>query len=362
MGINDITSAAVVRAQGELPPLPKRSLANVEAWDVNYWLDPNVITMTTDLCQEWRTKLLSDKFFIAARMPMSTTTITGSYRLPFVFGSPYSQTLKFNMWTPFTTFLTATLEYRPERHTFLANELPSAAGKHWAALGVGAVEPSSCPTGLNVAPGKWEIYANLLLDLHDQPDACEGCTAQFFYCYQGQESPLAGLGQHALAQSLGLDSYQGEGITCVGPTPIHLNTVGSRYLHLGGAAVAVITPTLPITLQEYIEAPFYPIALTMDYTSTMDGWHFYRGDWNSPDLNAPITANTKIVLTSVSPIWAVNHPVPADTPAGPHSLVITVSSATSPSLTSWDAVVLWAGEWVAPPGGQTRVYLPFMMK
>ena len=230
-------------------PAPTLPQAQVDAWKVETWIDPRGITLTTALCQEWVDKLKGDDFFLAARMPMTTTAITASYRLPFVFGGPYSQTLHLQSYTNTHPFhLTATLEYRPERHTFLANELPQAAGEHWAALGISTTEPVSCPAGLNVPKNWWGLKADLLLDLSDQPNACAGCRVLVYGCYEGQNPP-AGLAAQALARTMGIESYQGEGITCFGPKPTFLAGGG---LHFGGAGMAAITPTRPITLYEII--------------------------------------------------------------------------------------------------------------
>lgn len=55
---------------------------------------------------------------------------------PFVFGGSYSQTLSLREPVSDATRLIVPLEYRLERLDFLTNELPSAEGEHWAALGV----------------------------------------------------------------------------------------------------------------------------------------------------------------------------------------------------------------------------------
>ena len=353
------------------PTLTERHLAQDadtwNAWDVQLWLEPAAgITLTTELCQEWVDKLQGDEFFLAARMPMATTAVTGSYRLPFVFGTPYSQTVFLRQYSPFNRIVTATLEYRLDRLAFLDRKLPQAEGEHWAALGIAATEPISCPMGLNAAG--WAVEASILLDLHDQPDDCTGCTVQVYGCYEGQNSPLESQESRALAHSLGIESYQGQGITCLGPKPIYLDYPG---LSLEGAPLtAVITPTLPITMHERVyNATGDVVTLTLGYTSSVSGWQFYGGDWVTPDTNKPIIpGTTEIVIPGQVPtssyIWAINNPVPADTPDGPHSLVITVTSTTSPTLTIWDAITLWSGEWVAPPlpGGVRRVYMPLIAR
>ena len=344
---------------------PTRPEATVRVWKVQVLLDIDSITLTTDLCQEWIPKLTGDDFFLAARMPMTTTAITGSYRLPF--GNPYSQTLYLDDRTHFNRVMTATLEYRPERHTFLANALPQAAGEHWAALGISTTEPISCPAGLNAA--EWTIEADFTLDLHDQPNACEGCTVLFYGCYEGQES-LASQATRLLARAMGVESYQGEGITCFGPKPVHL-VPRTGNLHISGPMAVEITPTLPATLSAVIvNSTGEAVTLTLGYTSTMGGWQFYGGDWGAPDTNQPIIPGvTEITIPGTglvsAVVWAANNPVSADTEAGPHSLILTVTSTTSPTLSAWESVPLWSGGWIAPPPpseSKYRVYLPLVTK
>jgi len=363
-------SASGARTVAPLPMVPAGPQADVDMWESTKWVDSKGITLTTELCQEWLTRLQGDEFFLAARMPMTTTAITGSYRMPFVFGGPYSQTLHLQEYYPtYQSLLTATLEYRPERLNFLANELPSAEGEHWAALGISSTVPITCPEGLNVAMNEWGFRAELLLDLHDQPDTCEGCVVRYYYCYEGQESPLEFVAQQAaaaaLARSWGLNSYQGEGITCLGPRVHHLVTWDSG-LHLAGTEFAPITPTHPITLHEHVDNQTGGVVtLTVDYTSTVGGdWQLYGGTWTDPNLSDPITEATQIVLNNWQShnIWLINDGVPTDTQGGSHSLVITATSVTSPSLYTWDEIPMWAGEWVPPPGGWRKVYLPLVLR
>ena len=107
------------------------------------------------------------------------------------------------------------------------------------------------------------------------------------------------------------------------------------------------------------------VGLVGSAIGTVAGWQFYGGSWDRPDLSAPIIPSvTEIVMPTngLRHIWAVNDPVPADTPDGPHTLVITLTATTGPSLTTWDSALLWCGDWVAPPGGKSRIYLPLVVR
>ncbi len=356
---NDASKVATARQDTNSLAVTRAETGTVAAWQLPYIVQPNMITITTEICQDWRDKLLSDDFFFAAQLPMTTTAITGSYRVPFVLDSPYSQTLTlYDFTSGYSPFLTTTLTYRPERIDFLENELPAKSGNHWVALGADVSHSGSqCSDGMNIAPNKWSISADLLLDLHDQPNNCDGCVVQFYYCYEGQDSPLRTIAERTLAHSLDTSVYQDDNITCFGPDPF---PIGGKLTMIGGAPGMVITPTIPITLHEYI-ANSTNNAITLTYTSSVSGWKFYGGNSMAPNLGNPLTLPTQ-VPSSFTNIWMVN-PVPADTPAGSHMLVLTATSVTTPSLFMWDTVSMWSGEvWTAPPEGQKYIYLPLVMK
>jgi len=348
--------------------------ASVTMWQVTKWIDINGITLTTNLCNDIHNTMINDKFFIASRMPLGSGVLTASYALPFAMGGPYSQTVYLEEYGPSGPILTYTVEYRPERANFAANNLPSADGEHWATWGLTVTEDITCTAGLAVPQNGWGIVAQLLLDLHDQPDACEGCEVRTYYCYEGQDPPVVFQSQQAaralsmaqVAQAVGATSYQGQGITCMDAGPLHLGD--SSGLHLGWTEGAWITPMQQITLSEHLEnRGTVPMTVTLAWTSSLKSlWSMYGGTWDAPDLGAPITAGTEIALgtswpDSLQALWLIND-VHTDTAAGLHSLVLTATSVTTPSLYVWDNVPLWAGEWVAPGTNKQYLYLPLVLK
>jgi hypothetical protein len=305
--------------------------------------------MTTQSCDEWLARLRSDDYFIAFRMPMATAAPTMSYGLPFVFVTPYSQTLSLQETGVVTPLLTVPMEYRLGRLHFLANALPSAEGEHWASLGLSSTGPASCPEGLDLAVGEWHVLADLLIDLHDQPDDCEGCVLRYYYCYEGQASPWpSGATAAALARGMGVETYQDDGITCLGPKTLAVPPASGLYL--SGSESVSITPTQRIELHEHLRNwTGGPVTVTLDLASTVEGWQMYDGDAEAPDLEKPILAGSPISIeTWQQHIWLVND-VPEDTPDGPHSLVLTATVPTAPAQSTFDSIPIWCGDWVAPP-------------
>ena len=192
MTVSSNARSQSARSRMEHPMVVPQADEPLDVWNVETWIDPAGITLTTELCQNLVDTARRDEFFFATRMPLAPAEPDSIDRpLPHIFDSPYSQTVKLiDTQHPGTDILTGTLEYRFERFSFLANELPSAPGETWMALGLRDTGPVTCPTGLNLAPGSWSIMAETLLNLSRQPDNCEGCTLRTYYCYEGTDSPL----------------------------------------------------------------------------------------------------------------------------------------------------------------------------
>lgn len=357
-----------------LPPAaPARTNAAtaVNLWQAGRWVDPPGITLTTAVCQDWIDFLQGDDVFVAARMPVSpTAALTESYPLPVVFGGEYSNTLQVIEWGNPTPIITVPVDLRPERFTFLANALPSAPGEHWVALGL-ATDPFTCPSGLELPADRWSFLGLTQLDLTHQPNNCEGCVLQTYYCYEGEEQPsifgtlasaarvLAGM----FAGDASVTSYQGWGITCLGPQPLPLET--SPTWMLGGSSATWATATLPITLHHYIgNLTGNPMTFTLDHTSTLGiEWNIYGDTGGEPDLGDPITQ--PITVVGFLDFWMISEQVPTNMADSPHTLIITATSVVSPADSAWTSDLIWVGDWVAPPpppGYDYRVYLPLVLR
>ena len=384
MPVSSNARSQSARSRMEHPMVVPQADEPLDVWNVETWIDPAGITLTTELCQSLVDTARRDEFFFATRMPLAPAEPGSIDRpLPHIFDSPYSQTVKLiDTQYPMTDILTGTLEYRFERFSFLANELPSAPGETWMALGLRDTGPVTCPTGLNLAPGSWSIMAETLLNLSRQPDNCEGCTLRTYYCYEGTDSPLDYFTSQAartLAAQTEMEatSYQGErdmeiaategNITCVGPQLAHL-TEQAGVNFIGAPHSAVITPTRPVSLSTgLLNESTGPLTVTVDHSTSLSAtWQLYTGTYETPDPAAPpLTPDQELVLQRYIPsyLWFFND-VPTKTQAGAHSLLITVTVVTSPALSTSHNVLLWSGEWVPPTGAvlDQHIYLPLVLR
>ena len=371
-----IFHAMDIEAAAPPPPVWTRPASRAAAPAAGYyrWLvyehyrTTEPMTVTSDLCQDWVDLLQSEQTFVGLRFPVLPPTLsyTEPYTLPLVIGPAGSSlALLDERVSPATTVLTVPLEYRPEHHTFLENELPAAPGEHWLAMGVVTTPTIDCANVPTL--GKWTIDANLWLDFGGAADACKGCVLPLYYCYAGQEppAPLAALGAVA-----GVTSYQGWGITCLGPDALYLESGATTPpFTLGWTHTALITPTETISLSHYLyNSGAVPVTVTLAYSSTPGlPWGVYSGTQEAPDLPlAPIIGPIRLEDTwpeSVRYFWMIAT-VPDGTPSGAGTLVITATDVTSPAITASTRDLLWVGDWVAPPGPPLwyRLYLPLMSR
>lgn len=317
-------------------------------WSVGRFLDPKGVALTTSLCQDWITRMQSDKAFLAMRLPLSpTTAVTLSQPIPVAFPGVYSNTLKMGSYLSATPAVTVPVQLRPERFTFLANALPQASGEMWVALGLDRA-PVTCPAGTSAPANNWGFLLATHLDLTAQPDNCQGCTLPIYYCYEGQQEPLLA----TAAKLLGAEatSYQGSGITCIGPQPMQLPMPGARWT-FGNASSVMITHTQTISVMHFINAQD-KMTVTLSYNSApLDvAWHVYSGTQTQPNVSYPITGPFSV--QGLKFFWLLSDPVPPSVPDGPYTLIVTATSVMTPSDLRWKGDMIWLGNWVAPPLGE----------
>jgi len=345
------------------------------AWRITRLGEPQGVTLTTELCQDWVGFLQTDEVFVAASLPLSPTSDTDdAYALPLIMADPYSATVDLVEYGVETTrLLTLPLELRPQHFAFLENEIPPPAGKHWIALGPEA-STVACPADLEIPPGAWGIVGSFEIDMSHQPDACRGCTVDLHYFYQGQDPPwpaaLGSLVRRMVADrvtgDMAVTSFQDDGITGMGPD--RLTLAEGMAWELGGSDLDWITPTRSISVSNYVWTYFGPpMTFTLTYTSTLgEVWNFYSGTQSGPDLplvelGNPIRSNP---LGAKRYFWPMAQ-LPPDMEAGPHTLVITATRHSSPAERATLSNLFWVGEWQAPPTGDgdtTRVYLPLVQR
>jgi hypothetical protein len=179
-----------------------------------------------------------------------------------------------------------------------------------------------------------------------------------YYCYEGQVPPAALAGvSRLLGAGVAATTYQGWGITCLGPHPLRLHgDPPMPGFEIGSTHTGWITPTQPITLSHYVlNLSNAPVTLTLSYSSSLDlPWGIYSGTWQAPTLPlVPITEPLRLKaptggMRDVRTFWLIGS-APAGTPAGAETLIITARDVTSPARSVWTSDLVWVGDWVAPP-------------
>jgi hypothetical protein len=347
--------------------------ADYYLWQTRLWFFQPETTMTTELCQDWVDFLQADTTFAALRFPVQppTLTYTEPYTLPVSFAREHSPTLalKDSRIFPFTDLFTVSLEYKPRHFTFLENELPAAPGEHWLALGVVPSPTLTCPAGLNLGPDDWLSIAEIWLDLGGGKDAYADSLLPLYYCYEGEESPFATtLASWLLDGDLSVTSYQGWGITCLGPHPFRLLDWAlpdpSPPFELHGSNFARIQPSQAVSLSHRLRnLGVDPVTVNLEYASEAGlTWEIYSGTEDGPDM--PLTG--PLMLPDPERyIWLVTT-VPGGAASGPETVVVTATDTTAPAQSSWTSNLLWIGDWVAPPPQpwtpRYEIYLPVIIR
>jgi len=321
-------------------------------------------TMTASLCQDQMALLQGGHAFLALRFPVYPPTLayTEPYTLPVVFSSAHTPTLSLKRHNPAATVLEVPLAYKPWYHTFLENELPAAPGERWLALGAVTTPTVDC-AGVPTLTD-WSYEANFWLDFGGAPEAGRGRVLPCYYCYEGQTPPTA------LWGALGADatSYQGWGITCLGPHVLRLAELSP--LELDGMHTVWVTPTQTISLHHSVWnwSMTTPITVSLTSSSTLGlPWGVYSGTADAPDVPlVPITGPFRLELfmpNQVRHFWLIAT-VPACAPSGSiETLVITATDVASPTRSAWTTDLLWVGDWVAPPPPPWyRLYLPLVLR
>jgi hypothetical protein len=349
-------------------PLRRTTAARLDEtrWLWHATLDStSALTLTADLCQDGLDLLQADTSFAALRVPVYPPSLvyTEPYTLPVIFTAelwPHLALLDFGG----TQLLTVPLEYRAQYHTFAENELPAAPGERWLALGA-VTSPTLTCAGLPELDW-WEVQAHVYLDLGGTEGAGQGAVLPLYYCYEGQSPPA--MGSTLLSRALGaqVTSYQGWGITCLGPQPLTLQPEFEGW-KLGGSTTAWLTPTLPITLNHYlINWTGAPLTFTLDYSAPLAvDWRLYGGTWEAPDLNDPLTPPIRVDADGEQQLWFISDPLPGDTADGPCTFILTATNVTSPTDFHWASDLLWVGDWIAPPPApwqRYQIYLPLVVK
>ena len=313
-------------------------------WELARWFDFPSMALDTNSCQSWIDFLRDEQAFFAVRMPVTHTATGGAVRVPFVTGANYPSMLRIQRYMPSGYVYTTTLELRPERLTFLANTLPEAAGEQWLAFGVSPDAPA-CPAGLSINARNWTTMGTLFLDLSHQPDNCLGCILPIYFCYEGQDSPLAPL----TSTLVGKPASAAEGITCFGPQDVPIGT-GPNWNVMGAGSLTAMPPASlrflhAVTNRTGVERDF-----NLSYQSDLGvTWRMYGGTSSAPNLGQPIASPLRLGDKLTKFIWLISDPLPTSTRPGSYSLRFVAALASAPTATRWASDIIWVGDWVPPP-------------
>jgi hypothetical protein len=310
--------------------------------------------LTTARCQELADLLQGGRFFLALRLPTDIISAT-EQTLPLVFAAEAKPALV--MKDTSRQYFTLPLAYRPQQAGFMARHLPSAAHTAWVALGAVALPAITCPSNVNRGPG-WEFRLNLPLDVGTQPR-----EIQCYYCYEGQSDPFASLWQQAATSlaggGIGAPQVRAEGVTCLGPYPLRVNS-GFPVQLMGAKAALDVRPGERVSF-------VHGLALTInstvriEHSSTLDvTWRVYTGTWDAP-FTRPAPELIFGPSGRVTPLWVISDPVPVGA-SGPYALAITTTATYQGGTSqSWTTDSLWVGDWAAPPK-QWDVSVPLVLR
>lgn len=344
-----ISASADAAAEAPQPPpagprIVDKVSATVSSTLVERWYGVEDTTLTTTLCQQIFDWLQSDGTFIAMRMPVDTSG--GSYDLPVLF-PPADNTPKAEMQVDASSIQDFSLVVRGNQIPFMENNLPSAAGEHWVALGLDTATPATCPTGLNTSA--WEFYFRFPTNPATPID-----SMPLYYCQEGQDAPPVG---NAVMRLLAGDKgkrAQADGVTCLGPYNQNLNTNPTLVVshpHTVWDAYTGDEIRLMHTVQQLGTVPAVKFSITSDVDGF--GWKLYPGTDTAPNLSAEIDMSQPYTLpTSFEAFWMIGT-VPAGVSAGSHTVNFRAEKSDDSGISGVSTDLIWTGDWVAPPPGPT---------
>ena len=335
-------------------------------WHVHPYFWPSDLPLTQGLCQDLLDLLQSPDFFVAVRMPIYPPSLpyTEPYTLPVIFQEEISPTLSLidRTVSPWVTLLSLPLDYRPEFFAFLETELPEAPDAHWLALSPAADPPASC-AGLPELPADgWGLKASLDLDLGGVQGEYRGRTLLFYLCYRGQDPPFFFEALGGRPQGVA-PTYQGWGITALGPAPVHLfDDTDPPPFEIWPQHIGYFTPTATISMPHSVwNLTGTPQTVDVEFQGSLGlPWGLYADAGGTQPL--PVPARLELPPWGSSAFYLIAA-LPLDAPSGMEKLLITATDAYSPTLTSWVSDVVWVGEWLPPPPPPgRRIFLPLVMR
>lgn len=329
---------------------------SVTAWDLYRFVDPKGITLTTQLCQEYVRQGQTNSLFVAWRVPITGTILPGqAYPLPIIANEEKSPNLAF--YGLGTSDFEMSLELRWDAMHWAEQNLPSAPGETWLALGIDRSQTLTCPEHLYSPADRWSYLINATLNLSHLPDACADCELVSYGCYRAQPgerltSALAFASLHP-----GQVRRYSEGVVCAGPSVSTLTAAHQSggpdlgWKLYGLTLMTSVTATHPITLDHWVENNTQSAqTLTIDVASDLSGavWRAYRSIPQDPaaiDLSRPLGDQIDVLPggypNADNHIWLV-----ADAPAdaqGAYTVTLTLSNPALTPASSRKMTNIWVG-------------------
>lgn len=344
-------AAAATAAQSTVVEDEMAVAAPYAAWQAQFWGYTHDDPLSELECRDLLGRLGSDTVFAAIHFPTQGRGTDSAHEVPLVLGGPQAPRLQLLDYTkPAASQAVFDLELQPapERMGFVTSILPRVAGQGWAVVKPVVPTGTACPPGVTIPADRWEIHEDGLID-YGSNLACNGCTIEFYLCYEGQSDPFLGASAAALAARLA--SVQADGITCIGPAPIRIASDETPPgLDFDGPSASRVTPPGQVrSLHRLQNESSSSQSVTFSSSSVLGlDWKLYRGSSQAPDLNQPILGAVTVEgHHSNLAVWSV-----ADVPAGTQGIelhTLRATSAASPNLPVWTVDHVLVGPWVPPP-------------
>lgn len=329
-------------------------------WNSELWFYPREpLDMTTELCQDLLDLATDANAFVAIRYPRLPELGTpGGYQVPFAHSPEVWPRVSLVQYSqPAGEHVTVPYQMKLERIDFAANILPGDESHGWITVGAEAGLQVSCPQGLNIPHGEWEVYSNALFDFGGNPATCSGCALEAWACYEGDiPIPEAKAVAQLMAKSAGKTIIEEAGISCVGPFVNRMadfNSPPEPPIKLGGPGLARFD-SAPAEIWFHHDLSNYgSSSATVSLQATSSNgweWNFYRGSYDEPNPGSPISGTI-----SVAGNWGIEHVwIRAMPPAGwegQESVTVTATATGHPDDPVMNHDFVLIGEVEAPSGG-----------
>lgn len=315
--LGEAPDASIVKASVSNAPEAPAQAEAAAAETISLWQAINLQTVNTEwsapACQELVDNLQSSNLIYAWRVPaaVSADPLT-STELP-LYNGPLRQskiTLDYN-WDG----IIVPLQFRVDATQWANENLPSAEGEVWLALG-GDPDASVDCTKIIGKRDSWQSFITLYFNLTGETNDCAGCALTSYTCYR--------------------TGAQDDEFTCLGPNALRVPATGDQWFFES------VTPTRAGVSGSPLRTDFtlwnssdqaLTFDLSLQHNLTGATWNVYpgqAGDPAQPDTDHPIGAQFTVPANSDYYLYAITNSVPASL-SGVYQVNLTVSTDTLPT-------------------------------